>query len=114
MSRKVSYPPRKSDIVLGHKIKDLRLGLEMSQMQLGRKVNDVCQQIDKYENGAFIPLPKIEELAEALGRRIPKKIIRRISIERKLQAENTQDRSDELIELYNEAFPETSDEEPEE
>jgi hypothetical protein len=106
MSRKVAYPPRKSDIFLGQKIKQLRVRLEMSQMQLGRAVNDVCQQINRYEDGAFIPLSKIEELAEALGSRIPKKIIRRISIERKLQAEDGMDRSDSLIELYSEAFPE--------
>jgi len=106
MSRKTIYPPRKSDIFLGQKIKELRTHLEMSQMQLGRVVNDLCQQIDRYENGCFIPLPKIEELAEALGSRVPKKIIRRISIERKLQAEDGIDRSPQLIELYSEAFPE--------
>jgi|GEM_PF-1865643 len=114
MSRKVSYPPRKSDIFLGKRIKELRTQLDMTQMQLGRAVNDLCQQIDRYEDGAFMPLPKIEEIAEALGSRIPKKIIRRISIERKLQAEDGMDRSEQLIELYSEAFPEEVEAELEE
>ena len=111
MSRKVTYPPRKSDIFLGERIKTLRLQLGLSQMQLGREVNNLCQQIDKYEDGAFIPLPKIEELAKALSTPIPKKIIRRISIERKLQTENGVNRSLQLIELYREALPESDPEE---
>jgi transcriptional regulator with XRE-family HTH domain len=109
MSRKTSYPPRKSDIFLGQRIKAFRVRLDMSQMQLGRKVNDLNQQIDRYECGAFIPLAKIEELAEALGTRVQKKIIRRISTERKLQAEDGIDRSDSLIPLYSEAFPEVDE-----
>lgn len=111
MVRKASYPPRKSEVFLGQKIKRLRVILQMSQMQLGRKVNDSCQQIDRYETGALIPLAKLEDLAEALGTRIPKKIIRRISIERKLQTETEKDRNEELVELYEQAFSEEEDEE---
>lgn len=114
MVRKTSYPPRKSEIFLGQQIKKVRIRLAMSQMQLGRIVNDSCQQIDRYETGALIPLAKLEDLAEALGVRIPKKIIRRVSIERKLQTETEKERSEELIELYEQAFPEDEEDEKEE
>ena len=47
----MKHEPNKSNQFLGQKIKALRTGLQMSQMDLGRKVNNLCQQIDKYEDG---------------------------------------------------------------
>ena len=101
----------KSDIALGKNLKELRVRQEMSQIQLGRKVNDTWQQIDKFEDGARVPAPKLEELAEALGVRIPKKLIRKIVNCRKLEMEDGINQQEELIELYNEAFAGSEEEE---
>lgn len=106
--------PSKSDIVLGRNLKELRISLDMTQMQLGKKVNDKCQQIDKYELGARIPAPKLESLAEALGIRIPKKLIRKIVNSRKLEMEEDLDQQEELIEFYNEIFVKEEEEGDEE
>ena len=103
--------PSKSDIVLGLKIREIRMQKNMTQMQLGRIVNDKCQQIDKYEDGARIPAPKLEELAEALGIRIPKKLIRKIVNSRKLEMEENLDQQEELIAFYNEALEIVEEEE---
>ena len=109
MSRKFSHKPRQSEIFLGQKLKQLRNSIEMTQLELGKKTNDLSQQIDRYEAGAFIPLPKLEELAEALGTRIPKKIIRKISTERKLEVETASERNEQLIGLYSLAFDGAND-----
>lgn len=98
---------KKSNKILGENIERLRLIQNMSTMQLGRKVNKNQQQIMRYERGCeFVSLPVLENIASALGEPIAKKIIRKISVLRKLEAERKTEMEDELIDLYNEAFPE--------
>ncbi|MBT4922088.1 MAG: helix-turn-helix transcriptional regulator [Rickettsiales bacterium] len=97
---------KKSNIVLGNKIARLRLIKNMTCMQLGRKVNQNKQQIERYEcGGAVIPLPVLEKIACALDEPIAKKIIRKISSFRKLEVVEKSEREEELIDLYNQAFP---------
>lgn len=96
----------KSQIILGRNIERLRLKKEITRMQLGRKINKTLQQIERYERGDFVPLPIMESIGLALGEPVQKKIIRRISFLRKLETEEAIDQEEELIELYNEAFPE--------
>jgi len=97
---------RKSNIILGRNIERLRLIKDLSRMQVGRKVNKNEQQIARYEGGLdFVPLPVLENIANALGEPVAKKIIRRISFTRKLEVEQNTQLEDELIELYNIAFP---------
>ena len=75
-------------------------------MQLGRKINQTEQQIVKYESGSvLVPLPIVEKIANALDEPITKKIIRKISTLRKLEVEKKTEMADELIDLYNQAFP---------
>lgn len=105
--------PSKADVVLGKNLKELRVSQDMTQMQLGKKVNNTSQQIDKYESGAKVPAPKLEELAEALGSPIPKKLIRKIVNCRKLEMEDGLDQQAELIDLYNEIFAKDEEEEAE-
>ena len=97
---------KKSNIVLGKNIERLRLIKNMSSMQLGRKVKQTRQKIIKYECGAtLVRLAMLENIACALDEPIPKKIIRKISIVRKLEVENDTEMADELIALYNQALP---------
>lgn len=98
---------KESNIVLGKNIERLRKAKDLSRMQLGRKVNQNEQQIAKYENGStLIPLPIIKKIACALDDQIPKKIIRKISSFRKLEIKQKTEMNEELIDLYNQAFPE--------
>ena len=98
---------RKSNIILGKNIERVRIVRNMTPIQLGRKVKHTSQHILKYECGsALVPLNVLEEIASALDEPIPKKIIRRIFIFRKLEIERKTDMTDELIDLYNQALPE--------
>lgn len=98
---------RKSNIILGKNIERVRIVKNMTQKQLGRKINQVEQQIAKYENGIdLIALPMLEKIASALDEPIAKKIIRKICFTRKLEVEKKIDLTDELIDLYNQALPE--------
>lgn len=99
MSKK--RPPNKAELTLGKRIEQLRLAKGMSRLQVGRKVNELEQQIAKFEAGAFIPLSTLEAIASALGEPIPKRLIRRISFLRKLEIE-TQIEQGELVGLYEE------------
>lgn len=106
--------PSKPDIVLGQKFARLRKQINMTQVQLGGKINETWQQVDKFEKGAFISAPMIERIAESMGLRIPKRTIRRIVNARKLEIEEEIPQEQELIELYNEAFADVFDDEDEE
>lgn len=90
---------------LGKLIERLRLQQGLTRMQLAREINVTQQQLEKYEQGAFIPLPMLEAIGEALDNPVPKRIIRRISNLRKLEIEHSMDQP-ELIDLYTEAFDE--------
>ncbi|MCD6034287.1 MAG: family transcriptional regulator protein [Rickettsiales bacterium] len=103
MPRKTISTSSPADIVLGQRIRELRMDLNLSQIALGRKINVMAQQIDKYEKGAFVPITVLEELAEALGIEIPKKIIRKIVFARKLVFE-TGGKGEDLPDLYREAL----------
>lgn len=92
------------NIVLGNNFARFRKMQGITQMQLGRKVNETWQKIDKYEHGTLIPAPMIERLAESMGLRVPKKLIRKIINSRKLDMEEKIPQDDELVELYNEIF----------
>jgi transcriptional regulator with XRE-family HTH domain len=97
---------KKSNIALGKNIERLRLIKNMSPMQLGRKINQTKQQILRYECGTtLVRLSMLESIACALDEPIPKKIIRKMSIVRKLEVENDTEMADELIALYNQALP---------
>jgi len=98
-------PMTPADKLLGTKIKTWRVRQGMSQPQLGKKINETQQQVERFENGARVPIPKLERIAEALGCPIQKRIIRRISFARKLE-EETNTQQEELFELYEEAFAE--------
>lgn len=89
---------------LGQLLQAARKAQGLTPKQLGHAVNVTLQQITRYEEGAFIPLPLIENLTGALGQRAPKKLIRRISFLRKLEAEKKQDHAQELCDLYDEVF----------
>jgi transcriptional regulator with XRE-family HTH domain len=98
---------KQSNIVLGKNIERLRLLKNMSCAQLGRKINQTKQHIVRYECGeALVPLTVLEDIAFTLDEPIAKKIIRRISIVRKLEVENNTEMADELIALYDIALPE--------
>jgi transcriptional regulator with XRE-family HTH domain len=56
------------DIIIGAKIKSLRLSLGMTQLQLGNKVGVTFQQIQKYEKGNNrISVSMLVGIAEALN-----------------------------------------------
>jgi len=98
---------KKSNIILGKNIERVRLVKNMTRMELGRKVNQTLQQIVKYETGiALVALPVLEGIGGAFKEPIPKKIIRRICNARKLEVERKTELTDELTDLYNQAFPE--------
>ena len=97
---------KKSNIALGKNIERLRLIKNMSSMQLGRNINQTRQKILRYECGAaLVSLSMLENIACALGEPIPKRIIRKMSIVRKLEVENDTEMADELIALYDQALP---------
>lgn len=56
-------------MTLGERIKNRRMSLGISQIDLAVKVGTTKQQIYKYENGIIsnIPSDKVEEIAKALG-----------------------------------------------
>lgn len=56
-------------MLIGSKIKELRLKRGLTQTELAKLLNTTKQNISKYEKSVVvnIPLPKVEELAEALG-----------------------------------------------
>jgi transcriptional regulator with XRE-family HTH domain len=101
---------RESSQILGKNIERLRLSRDVTRKKLGRSINKNEQQIAKYEKGEFVPLPVIEAIGKALDEPVPKKIIRRISFVRKLEAEQNAEHDDELIKLYNEAMPDPYEE----
>lgn len=55
-------------MLIGSKIKELRLKRGLTQSELAKLLNTTKQNIYKYEKSVVvnIPLPKVEELAEAL------------------------------------------------
>ena len=97
--------PNKAEILLGKKIEQMRQRKGMTCLQLGRKINKKEQEVRKYENGEFVPLPVLEEIASALDVPIQKKLIRRISFLRKLEME-TKIEQEDLVDLYNEVMSE--------
>ncbi len=90
---------------LGEHIERLRLARGLTRMQLAREINVTQQQVEKYEQGAFVPIPMLEAIGLALDNQIPKRIIRRISNLRKIEIEQSTEQA-ELLELYAEAFEE--------
>jgi transcriptional regulator with XRE-family HTH domain len=97
---------KKSNIVLGKHIERLRLMQNMSRAQLGREINKTTKQVIKYECGEdLIPLSILENIAYTLDEPIGKRLIRKMSIIRKIEIENDAEMPDELIALYNEALP---------
>lgn len=97
---------KKSDIILGKNIERLRISKDLSRKDLSGTLKLTLQQIQKYECGRdLVPLPMLEKIAIALGEPIVKKIIRRISVVRKLEVERNTQMVDELIDLYNQAIP---------
>ena len=97
--------PNKAELFLGERIKKFRIAREMTHLQLGKKINKIEQQVAKYENGEFVPLGVLEDIANVLADQIPKKIIRRISTLRKKEMD-TKIEQTELIDLYMQALPE--------
>lgn len=104
MSRYNGAPTKKSDIFLGRQFSEKRRMSDLTRIQLAKKINVVESQITKYETGAFISLPRIELLANALGEPVIKKVIRKISFVRKTEKEKKVNLDDELIELYSQIF----------
>jgi transcriptional regulator with XRE-family HTH domain len=97
--------PTKADKILGKKIEELRKKKEVTLPQLGKKVCEPYQQIERYEKGQRLPVERLEAIADALGERVEKRIIRRIVFARKLEAE-TGVEQDELLDLYGGLFAE--------
>lgn len=97
---------RESSALLGRNIQKMRIAKDISRKQIAKSINKTENQLALYESGDFISLPMIEAIAEALGEPVEKKIIRRISFVRKLEAEQNTHLEEELCELYNAAFPE--------
>lgn len=62
---------------VGRRIRELREEQHLTQEELGRRVSVDPQTIYRYESGSRFPsLPKLEELAEALGVG-PEELVRR-------------------------------------
>ena len=89
---------------LGALIKEARRLADMDALRMAKAINVTTQQLAKYEQGAFVPLPVIEAITDTLGERVPKKTIRRISFLRKLEKDKGVDESEQLIFLYDETF----------
>lgn len=94
---------KSAERMLGQLIEQKRRACGLSQMDLGRRINQKQQQIVKYEAGEFVPLPVLEAICAALDTTAPKRLIRRISFLRKLEME-TETEQAELIPLYHEIF----------
>lgn len=104
MKKSRERPILKTDAFLGQKIQALRQAKEKTLKDVAYEVNVTRQQVEKMEAGiAFVALPMMEQIAEALGEPIPKRIIRRISNLRKIGVE-TEEQEEELMALYAEAF----------
>jgi transcriptional regulator with XRE-family HTH domain len=99
-----TFPASPSSIFLGKRIERTRLHLGLTRLHVAKVLRETEQQIRKYEQGGFISLPKIEQIAELFGAPIQKKLIRRISTIRKFGQEHDTIYDEELKELYNEAF----------
>lgn len=97
--------PTKADKLLGKKIEELRKKREVTLPQLGRKVGEPYQQIERYEKGQRLPVDKLQEIAEALDFFIPKRLIRKMVFARKLEKE-TGVEQEQLLDIYEEAFVE--------
>lgn len=95
--------PFTAELVLGQRIEAARKACGLSRRELARIIRETEQQIAKYEAGAFVPLPKIEAIGEAVGDRVEKRTIRRISNLRKLEMEKGAEQH-ELCDLYAELF----------
>lgn len=95
--------PTLAEEVLGKELAKLRRIKAVNARDLARTIRETEQQIRRYEAGAFIPLPVLEALTEALGEPIQKRDIRRMSNLRKLEMEGN-DVMDELVALYQELF----------
>jgi transcriptional regulator with XRE-family HTH domain len=107
MAKKTNY--NTAQILLGQKIEVYRKAMGMTRSQLGKIINETEQQIGRFEEGAFVPIPKLDRIGKAFNQRIDKQLIRKISKFRDLeQHEKTE--YPELCELYEEAFPELEDE----
>ena len=99
--------PTVAEILLGKRIKDMRISKDITRKQLGKMIKETEQTVDKYENGgAYVPLAKMETIAKAMGEEIPKRIIRKINKFRNLEKKLNIDQV-ELVELYGEAFPDS-------
>ena len=94
---------KSAEIILGKELEKLRVAKGLTRMQLGRKIKVTDQQVARYEAGDFVPMSVLESIAEALGEPIQKRIIRRISILRKIEME-MQEEPEELAALYQEMF----------
>lgn len=101
MAKKKLYTP--SSVTLGENLERLRLQRDMTRLQLGKKVNAKEQQIAKFEQGEFIPLPMLEKIGLALDDQIPKKVIRKISSLRE-KAKMEGEESEELQRLCAKVF----------
>lgn len=88
-----------AEIVLGQHLEKMRRAHGMTRQELARRINVTDQQLGKYEDGAFVPLPVLEAIGEALDAPAPKKLIRRISNLRKLEIEKGLEKP-ELSEFY--------------
>jgi transcriptional regulator with XRE-family HTH domain len=96
--------PTKAEILLGKEIEKLRRQRDLTRMQLGKIVNQKEQQIAKYETGgALVPMSMLESIADALDAPIQKKVIRRISLLRKIEID-TETEQTELLEIYSTLF----------
>lgn len=96
--------PTKAEIILGKEIEKLRKKAGLTRMQLGKKINQTEQKISSYESGALIPISILEAIAETLESPIQKRVIRRISLLRKI--ETTPESEAELAEIYSTVFDE--------
>ncbi len=95
----------KAEIFLGKKIAEFRISKNIQRIEIAKKIRQTERQIEKYENGEFIPIPVLESIMEAMGEPIQKRLIRQISNLRKLEKE-TKIEQDELISLYQQIFEE--------
>lgn len=107
MAQKPKFFP--AEALLGRCIEQARTVRGLSRRDLGKRINETEQQIAKYENGGFVPLPIIEAIGDALDAPVQKKLIRRISFLRKLEKEADREQQEELSALYREIFADILD-----
>jgi transcriptional regulator with XRE-family HTH domain len=98
--------PTKAEILLGKEIEKLRRKKDLTRMQLGKIINQKEQQVAKYEAGAaLVPMSMLELIADSLDAPIQKRVIRRISLLRKIEID-TEVEQEELVEIYSTLFDE--------